>query len=396
MQFFNPQSSAGQPNFVGQQTATDGQQYGQPYGQPGGQEYGQPYGNQYGQPYGQHYGQPSGDAYGGGNASGEDLLMQAKEQRRQEKQGKRQRKRHVDLENGVFAVQSLCGLAIVNTILLLVPLFGTSWKSKQLVGFGVRTMYLSSDIFMLELDVNCGKWNVIEEMVCKSFSQLSGRHTLHSSLQKACNLNGKACSVMTNVYTGSILLFGFFFLAVVFLLVGTVLLFIYWYSEPTTKAKLAARRCYSCCPVMVLAGIVVWSAITPDLDEIPRALTNSLGMLGGDNGIFSIKETNSFQYGWCWFAAIVAFIMVCVQRLCWYGLFVDHPDEVDEDAAEAEREERREEMVESGGGMFSFTPSQEASPLMLAEGPPPAYGTQGYSAPAGQQYQGPPQQQLQL
>jgi len=356
---------AGQPGYGGQ-----------PAGAPG-----------YGQPYSQGYGQPYADPYGGyQQPTGEDLLMQAKEQKRQEKEERKMKRKAADLEAGASAVQTILGVSLINLVLLITAMFGTSWSAKTMVGFGVKNLYIQTDIFTMSVDVTCGKWNAVEEFVCDRFKHIQGKHTLHSAVQNACSLNDLACNTMDYIYWASIVLFTFFFFGVGLLIVGDIFLLFYWYSAPLPKVRQIARNSFVFSMVTVGTGIFMWSFLVPDLDEIPRSWTHGMGLLGGDNGIFSLKETNDFQFGWCWILGIFAVFMLLVQNFLWFYMFIYHPGE--EDAVQNE-EARAIASADREAAALGWSPAAESAPLMHQQPSQAAYGAGGQPMPA--QFQ--PQQQ---
>jgi len=377
------------------------QAYGQGAGAPGGQPYGQQsFGEQsylqqsqgqpsYGQqPYGQQpYGQEPCDPYGY-QPSGEELLEQAAEKRRQDKEAKRLRSRQARHEAGTTATHVLSAFGLLNIVMLTLPLFGNSWNSKQLVGFGVKVMNVQTDMWTLNVEVVCGKGNPIENFLCEKLVAINGRRTLHEAVGLACSLNSYACNTMDFIYRGSIVVICAFLLADMFLVAGVVSILTYWYSMHLPRVRKSAATFFFAAPAVVALGILLWTAMVPDLAEIPRACTQGVGensgsIFSGSNGVFSLKETNDFQYGWCWAWAILALLLLIGQAFLWLYLFVNHPGE---DAAVLAEEEMlaapsRITQVQQRYVPGSMPPysGQEAQPLYPEERQR-MYGAQGQGA----------------
>lgn len=346
---------------------------------PAGQMlYMQPPEQPFGQPYGQGFAPPGGQQP---LLTEDEMQLQAKDQKRAEKEAKRQRRRDEQLSRGLSAVQYLGGFAMLNALLLLVPLFGTSWNSKQIVGFGVRSLMIRSDVFMLSVELDCNKNNFVEGYLCKRLTFMSGRMTLHSALMNSCAISKQACSVMELLFAGSIVLFGCLTLGFCLLVVGTFCLLSYWYSEPNSQVRGVAKACYFLAPLTVTGGVGLWTMLAPDLDEIPRAFMFGNSMNGIAGSAFSMKEAHEFQYGWTFALALLVCISLWIQAVLWSFWFVEHPGE-----EEAMKDE--DDRIIALQSEY-LTAQEDGRPMLLSNPTPPGYyGAPGMAANTiAQQYQ---------
>jgi len=267
----------------------------------------------------------------GNQPSGEELLMHATEQERQETEAKLEEKRRQEqLRTGTLVVQLLAACTVFNIVMLLIPLFGTSWtKRKMHGGFGVEAMALQADIFALQVVLRCVRENPLEELVCARFRHIDGKHTLYDAQAKACSLSAHACAHVGSLYNATLPVVCTFFIALVLLVVGLATLVFYWRSAQQAKVRLTSMACFLSAPPLVALGIACWTFMVPKLGEFPHAWTQGMGVLGDTYGEGSPESLGSklAEFGWCWYWACTSVLLIVAQDCLCLFRFVPHPNE---------------------------------------------------------------------
>lgn len=224
----------------------------------------------------------------------------------------------------------------VLALLLLVPLTGNSWCYKQFVGLGLKSMYIRSSLFTLDVQVVCGK-NWLEDQLCKLGSSVSGSRSLQDGSAVFCGMSSSACSLLGQLYWSSVLLIFLFSLAIFLNLIGSYLLYSYWFNRPLPKLRAWALGFYGASTALPILGLIIWGFLAPDLADMPNSWNQKTAIKG--TSLFSYKaiETKS-PYGWCFVAAIFVLAFMVANSVAWVFFFKRHEGE-----DEAELEEVMEE-----------------------------------------------------
>lgn len=304
-----------------------------------------------------------------------------REKKRMERAARMERKMQIEQEEGGSFVGCSCAFSLLNIAMLVIPMLGNSWNHKQINGMGVKTMIIRTSLFMIDIDVKCGK-NIVEDFLCKSASKMNGLHTLHDAQATACSISTYACSIMDKIYWGSFVIFVTYSTAIVSLLGGAGFLYFYWYHTHLVKVKKLALISFCLAPFFAAAGFTAWTAFVPDLMEVPRSWTNGAqGIIGGELMSYHATQDQDFQYGWCWCFSICSVLSMVVQLSTWPCCFMPHRGE---DAAESAEEDRK--MIMAG----DMTAYEEAQPLVAPNATSlgvPTYGGPG-NANFGSSYPG--------
>lgn len=303
----------------------------------------------------------------------EPLLSSAqerhREQKRMERAARMERKMQIEQEEGGSFVGCLCAFSLFNIVMLVIPVVGNSWNHKQISGMGVKTMFIRTSLFMIDIDVKCGK-NIVEDFLCKAASKMNGLHTLHDAQATACSISTHACSIMDKIYWGSFVIFVTYSTAIVSLLGGAAFLYFYWYHAPLVKVKKLALISFCLALFFAVAGFTAWTAFVPDLMEVPRSWTNGVQGISGGN-LMSYRATQDFNYGWCWCFSICSMLSMLVQLATWPCCFTPHRGE---DAAEIAEEDRKMMMA---GDLTAYEEAQAlVAPTATSIGVP-TYGGPG-------------------
>merc|ERR1719350_935001 len=111
----------------------------------------------------------------------------------------------------VNAAWALIIHGIINAVLWLMPLIGTSWNHKEFNGVGAEHFILNTGLIIVDVDISCGK-NIVEDQVCKLLQVYKGRHTLKKTTDYACQIgragaissgSQEACHMFQQLYYAS-------------------------------------------------------------------------------------------------------------------------------------------------------------------------------------------------
>jgi len=284
-----------------------------------------------------------------------------RQQKRLEKATRAERRRLAEEEGNAYTVKCLCWLSVLNIVLLLVPMLGGNWCHRHFVGFGVKSLTIRASLFMIEVDLRCGK-NPIEDMVCEPGLKMNGLNTLPNAQAAACAISVPACHVMERIYWASFIVFLSYSLAAACLLGGALLLHFYWHRRPLVKVRQLAQACFCLAPLCGAGGLSAWTLCVPDLEELPRSWNHLTG--GLPHGVLDLRAGPGFPYGWCWLFSLLTAASLLVQAALWPCLFQPHQGE---EAAELQERDRQEALA-CGAAAW-----EERRPL-LGHGAPQAYG----------------------
>jgi len=303
-----------------------------------------------------------------------------------ERQRRLERRVRAEQEDGGSSVNWIVMFSLLNTVMLVVPMFGSSWTDAQILGTGVKAMMVQTSLFQLHMEIRCGK-NPLEDRICEVVRKMEGSHSLHEAQAIACSISTQACSVMDRIYWSSFIIFITYTIAICSLLMGALLLNFYWFRSPLAKIRKAALGSFIFAPTVAVTGFVLWTLITPEMVEVPRSWCQALvGALGaGVEGLIDFHTSNSFSFGWCWVLSVFGHVFMVLQLLVYACWITPHQGET---ASEMQEEHRKMQLKANEGGMEMLA---EAQPLLGPQdqqqnfgGMP--YGAQAYSPQAGGPY----------
>eukprot|EP00443_Scrippsiella_acuminata_P127162 CAMPEP_0115699508 /NCGR_PEP_ID=MMETSP0272-20121206/66917_1 /TAXON_ID=71861 /ORGANISM="Scrippsiella trochoidea, Strain CCMP3099" /LENGTH=344 /DNA_ID=CAMNT_0003139939 /DNA_START=1 /DNA_END=1032 /DNA_ORIENTATION=- len=221
----------------------------------------------------------------------------------------------------------IVAMAFIFNVLLIIPLTGQNWGYRSFTGLGIKAMHFRTSIFMMEVEVLCGK-NWLEDYLCKAGVKANGKHTLQQAVGIMCAISDSACSEMNRIYIASYILLVGEVIVCLLLLAGAGCIFYYWNSEPMPKFRGMGLTLLYISPLVGIASLTAWALIHPDLAVFPDAFTRGTTMLTGST-LFGIKSMDVFPYGWCFYmtALVLVSLLVCVAMVpC---LFSKHPSETE-------------------------------------------------------------------
>mmetsp|Transcript_98723 Transcript_98723/g.171018 ORF Transcript_98723/g.171018 Transcript_98723/m.171018 type:complete len:503 (+) Transcript_98723:115-1623(+) len=368
--------------------------YGQNYGgDPQGQQYGDAYGQHYGgapqgQPYGappqappswgvmpanynpglyaqssfppSPHGQSSSDAYGNyaPRPDAAEKRMQAleimekrdeiKEERRKVKL--KQNKKLQKLEDAENAAKIIAFLGVWDAFMWALPCFGNSWSWRMFNGFGIGGLTISTSLLAINVELYCDKKGPIadhiENKVCRLFEPLNGTQSLHHAMDLGCSIhfNHEACNAMSTLYYTSFMIIFCFMISALTSILGGICMYYYYFLSPLKKIRETALVCFAVSPVTGIAAFFAYSALSPDLGDLPRAWTSIVSTLDGGLGTFAIRptgETNIFtRCGWCWFFCWISMAFSIAGVIVFLAFFKKHHGE--KAAMKDERREKRQ------------------------------------------------------
>lgn len=316
------------------------------------------------------YGQSSGDAYYEQRVHAEaeaakkrlaameimDRRNEVKEERRQVKL-KQQRKAQ-KLEDNNNAAKIICFMGIWNAAMWALPCYGNSWNWRMFHGFGPSGLMITTSLLQIHVDLHCNKgaWGFggapgyaidnPENKVCRLFTNMNGTHSLHMAMDLGCSFhfNGEACSAMTRLYYISFIVIVTFMLSALTSIMGGICMYYYYWLQPIKKIRRIALGCFVISPSAGIIGFAIYSALSPDLGDIPRAWTSIVSTIDGGLGTFAVRPTNEGYFwvkcGWCWFFCWISMAFAIAGTMVFLAFFKKHPNEKAE--MKAIRKEKRQ------------------------------------------------------
>eukprot|EP00443_Scrippsiella_acuminata_P092265 CAMPEP_0115532054 /NCGR_PEP_ID=MMETSP0271-20121206/85381_1 /TAXON_ID=71861 /ORGANISM="Scrippsiella trochoidea, Strain CCMP3099" /LENGTH=320 /DNA_ID=CAMNT_0002964339 /DNA_START=104 /DNA_END=1062 /DNA_ORIENTATION=+ len=124
----------------------------------------------------------------------------------------------------------IVAMAFIFNVLLIIPLTGQNWGYRSFTGLGIKAMHFRTSIFMMEVEVLCGK-NWLEDYLCKAGVKANGKHTLQQAVGIMCAISDSACSEMNRIYIASYILLVGEVIVCLLLLAGAGCIFYYWNSD---------------------------------------------------------------------------------------------------------------------------------------------------------------------
>lgn len=216
-------------------------------------------------------------------------------------------------DGGGFMVIFWCVFSVVNIVLVLVSVFGSSWNEFEIQGPGVKTVSISANLFMIYIDTQCGR-HFMQESICQTAATMNGGHTLHGAREKACSISADACDVMHKIYKGSLIIFFFYWAAIIFLICGAASLRHYWYVNPATKTRRLSIASFFLAPFLGSLGLLIWMLVVPNFIEIPRSWSHP------SEQVFDCSPNcpeQGFPYGWSWCFSVAALSLMFLQLALW-------------------------------------------------------------------------------
>eukprot|EP00928_Gymnodinium_smaydae_P010438 TRINITY_DN13935_c0_g1_i3.p1 TRINITY_DN13935_c0_g1~~TRINITY_DN13935_c0_g1_i3.p1 ORF type:complete len:426 (+),score=68.69 TRINITY_DN13935_c0_g1_i3:184-1278(+) len=266
----------------------------------------------------------------------------------------------------------MMAIAVVNSGLLLIPLFGNSWNVGIFTGMGIGQLDVRTSMFHVKIDIHC-KRNLLENAMCEKLKRadLQGFHTIHNVQNMVCGAyQSTMCWIMTGTYWANFAIFGSFVLAVILYMFSAGFLFFYWANTPLEKVRKQAMCLYVSAPTVAFIGLLVWTFACPSLKELPNAMSMYVGALTGGS-LFTWESQHEVPFGWCWFFTVIVCFLSFITVMVWPCFFQAHDEEED---AEMEEERLFEAALDMDLGSI---PGYGSVPLLGAAappGPPGAYG----------------------
>jgi len=249
------------------------------------------------------------------------------------KQKRKDKKKQLKVSDTTNAVKVICVAGIVLAFLVILPCFGSSWQWVHFTGFGVSSLYVGTSLLTMEVNVDCGK-NIVENQICHQFQKFEGHHGLMRSKEMACALSTghilatpEACLMLESIVYMSFAHFVFCVFAALFNLCGSAFLYHYWFVQAWEKSRRWALICFIIAEIIIVASTVVYSSMTPNLELFPRAFGGTMYTIVGGEGIFGMKSTHKFPFGLSWFEMLFAIFVGLCNLLVWIFFFNAHEDE---------------------------------------------------------------------
>lgn len=214
--------------------------------------------------------------------------------------------------NNSTVIYIIFASTLVVFAILLAILLGDGWYHRKLTGFGFLAITIQTSLFEITFDVKCGK-NSVEDLICHGLLKAAkGTWSLHGAQSDLCALNGSICSIFKEVYQCSFIIFGAAAITFLSQLFGMIVLANYWFVSPLPRLKTWAFFLLTFGFISLVAGIVAWTFLVPDLTQVLMMVNQQLGGVSG--GILTFQAANDFlMYGWCWALGLFACVIMVLQ-----------------------------------------------------------------------------------
>eukprot|EP00931_Biecheleriopsis_adriatica_P016541 TRINITY_DN12155_c0_g1_i2.p1 TRINITY_DN12155_c0_g1~~TRINITY_DN12155_c0_g1_i2.p1 ORF type:complete len:330 (-),score=69.92 TRINITY_DN12155_c0_g1_i2:43-1032(-) len=249
-------------------------------------------------------------------------------QRRERMRQAKRKQQETDANS--FIVWMSIFLILFGTLLAL-TMVGNSWCYRDFTGFGVGLLTIRSSLMNVEVDFNCEKSFAAERAICNNLlAPYKGKHFLHELQGHACTnlgINVSSCNVFAMMYQASFVIFILFTLSALCNWCAAFCLYAYYFSAPHPQLRTAGSWLVAGGPLFGLIGIGVWTALIPDLEQIPASWNEVAAIAGGLGNLFLFRAVQELQFGWTWFAAVIVTGFMVMQTFLWYCWFQVSADE---------------------------------------------------------------------
>jgi len=212
------------------------------------------------------------------------------------------------------------------SVCIVVLMFSGYWCTNRLTGAGVGTIVVSTSLWTITVDVEC-RSNFIEEAVCRqTWINIQGSRPLYEMQGHACSLVPSACDVLRRIFESSLVLVFFMVFAAICQLTSAFFLYSYSYTTAHPKLREYSSLLVWLGPMIMLAGLTVWSFLVPDLGELPHSMTNLAHMVGL-GGVLGYHKVHDIQMGRSWFAAVALELCLIIQGAFWKTFFFESENE---------------------------------------------------------------------
>jgi len=241
----------------------------------------------------------------------------------------RQQKARQTIEDKKNFVGRMVCSQVFFSICIVVLMVTNGWCVNRITGLGTGSVVVSTSLWSITVDAEC-RSNPIEAGICRqTFAKIQGSRPLYEMQGHACTLVPSACDVLRRVFETSIILVFFMVLAAICQLTSAY--FLYSYSYTTAHPKLREYSTLLCFigPLLLMAGLTIWTLLIPDLGELPSSVTN-LAAMANLAGLFGYQKVHDIQYGRSWFAALALNACLIIQGFFWRTFFFesDNEDEI--------------------------------------------------------------------
>jgi len=228
------------------------------------------------------------------------------------------------------------GWSMVNVLLLILPLFGSSWAWAQFHGFGLGSMWVRVSMTHFTATIECKK-NIVEDVICEVAKKLNGKKMdLASTYQFFCQpyFAPAACETATLMYWNSFVLISANVTASALQFLGCAFLFYYWNFSHLGRIRAWSVTLMFGSLIVATTGLSLWTALCPQLSSLPAMWTNTAYGLTG-NHVIRIQANNAIlQYGSAWALACLG-ILSMLASLGFFSCMVHaHEDEAAADLLE--------------------------------------------------------------
>eukprot|EP00928_Gymnodinium_smaydae_P010439 TRINITY_DN13935_c0_g2_i1.p1 TRINITY_DN13935_c0_g2~~TRINITY_DN13935_c0_g2_i1.p1 ORF type:complete len:387 (+),score=50.21 TRINITY_DN13935_c0_g2_i1:111-1271(+) len=322
------------------------------------------------------------------------MLGVSDEQRKQlEKQKRREKRENQRKQDAACAVYFMMAVAVINSGLLIVPLFGNSWNVGVFTGTGVASLDVRTSMFHVNIDIHC-KRNILENGMCEKLkrAELQGRHSIHEAQNMVCGgYQTHMCWIMTGTYWANLMIFASFILAVILYMFSAGFLFFYWANSPLQKVRKQAMCLYASAPACAMIGLLAWTVACPNLKELPNAWITYVGAVSGTS-LFTWDVQHEVPYGWCWFFTVVVCFLSFITVMVWPCFFQAHDDEEDAEMEEERLFEAALGLEDGYGSVPAMGPGGAPTSMGYGgcRGPPMGGGPPMMGPPHGAPMMGPP------
>lgn len=297
-----------------------------------------------------------------------------------------EKKKMRDQEDMNATVLWMCAIGVFHAFTLIVAIFGGSWAWAQFTGSGASMVSIRTSMFMLDVTMECGHKNPIEDYICKALEPVKGNNLISKARAMFSSISATGPTAIVNqIFYSNLVIFFFFTFAAVFHMISASLLYFYWKESPLPKIRQWAQVFWVMAPCCGAMGITLWSATSPNLEELPKSFTQAAGFLTpGNHDIIGFVPIRAMMpYGWCWFWSVWwIFVEICTLTV-WPCFFHKH---VGEDAAQDEEENAKEWAMQEGLLAYGATDLGDPSAYMYGQQQDPGGFQQPQAPQASQQY----------
>jgi hypothetical protein len=298
---------------------------------------------------------PSMGAYAGGHApagydpaqmgAGAEMAEledkeKANHEKHNEKQAQHLAKMMKNQQNNQSDNQScasiLCCWGFMNVLLWIAPLLGASWWTKVWHGLGIEKLTVVVGLFTMQVGIECR--DTVDNSLCEAMKPYAkhdnGQWVIQDLQKHMCKEVKESCSAMQGMYYAGWSPEFLLPAAAILEVLGVLLLYFYWHGgKPTKTLRNISNKFSVMAPVVAVAGVSGWMAMSPYLHELPRFWAAGAGKKGfANSAAFGLKESISLPMGWCAMLVLFNVVSSCVRFAIQFTL-PKHCNEADSDEA---------------------------------------------------------------